>query len=105
MATVAETIAIWSGVAAVSYCPMADSATCEASIRVSKLLGATGDGIRSPGSLKPNRRAIPAMSRSPIPAPSRAKTVLQEARKASFSGASSQPSAALPSRVAVPGSG
>lgn len=84
---------------------MADSATCAGSIRVSKVLGATGEGMRSRRSLKPNLPAVAAMPRSPISAPSRAKTVLHEARKASLSGASAHPFAAFPSRVAVPGRG
>ncbi len=97
------TIAIWSGVAVVSNCPIADCATCEASIVVPKVLAATGKGIRSRRSLKPNRSATWAMVCSPIRAPSRAKTVLQESRKASLRLALRQPGTELPSRVAVPG--
>lgn len=103
-ATADATIAIWSGVAVVSNCPIDDSASWSSVISVSKLLFATPEGIRSPVSLKPNFCTASTMPLSPTRTPRSAITVLQETRIASASEASSQPRASLGSVVEVPGS-
>ncbi len=90
--------------ARVLYCPIEDSASWALSTRVSKVLGATVNGMRTPVSLNPNAWAVVDMSRTPTSTPSLAKTVLQDHSNASRTEASRQPSPSLVSRVVVPGS-
>ncbi len=81
-ATAAATIAIWSGVAFVSYWPMEDSASWSGDMPVSTLERATREGMRRSGSLKPNDRAVSSIRRSPVLTPSAAITVLHDQRMA-----------------------
>ncbi|CAM5328117.1 hypothetical protein SALBM311S_06128 [Streptomyces alboniger] len=103
MATAPATIAICNGVARVLYWPIDDSASCALSSVVSKVLRATGNGTRSPASLKPKACAVAVMSRTPTSTPSFANTVLHDHLKASRSERSTQPSDSFVSLVVVPG--
>ncbi|GAA3084347.1 hypothetical protein GCM10020254_30930 [Streptomyces goshikiensis] len=105
LATAAATIAIWSGVAVVLNCPMAESASWSGLMSVSKFERDTQEGTYSPPSLKPNRRAASTIPRSPTRTPILAITVLQDHCTASAIEASAQPVLAFGSRVLVPGSG
>ena len=104
LATAAATIAICRGVARVLYCPIDDSASCAASTVVSKVLGATGNGMRRSASLKPKLSAARRIRDTPVVTPSCANTVLQDRTNASRSVAFRHSFAPLTSRVVVPGS-
>lgn len=86
------------------YWPIDDSANCALSSEVSKVLGATANGIRTATSLKPNACAVRVIRASPVSTPSFANTVLHDHSKASRSGASAQPSPSFVKAVVVPGS-
>ncbi|CAM5507669.1 hypothetical protein SVIOM342S_01720 [Streptomyces violaceorubidus] len=85
------------------YWPIDDSPSCARSTEVSKVLRATGKGIRSPSSLKPKASAMAVMPRTPTSTPSLANTVLQDHSNASRSEAFRHPSASFVSFVRVPG--
>ncbi len=86
------------------YCPIDDSANWALSREVSKVLGETEKGIRTPASLKPNASAVVLMFPTPTSTPSFANTVLHDHSKADRSGASAQPSPSFVRVVVVPGS-
>ncbi len=104
-ATPAATIAITSGVAAVSNCPIEESASCDSSIRVSKADRAARTGTSSFASSKPKFPAIAAIRSSPVRTPSQPSTLLQLAVIAASSDrpARSQAGVSLTSGVVVPG--
>ncbi len=69
LATPAATIAITSGVAAVSNWPIEESATCDSFIVVSKLERAARTGMSSLASLNPKPSAVAAIRSSPTRTP------------------------------------
>jgi len=81
LATAAETIAIWIGVARTSNWPMADIAVCAASGSSGKMLGVTTSGM-SRSWPQPNASAWARRASSPISTPRIAKGVLQETWRA-----------------------
>ncbi len=104
LATAAATIAICSGVAVVSNCPIEESASWSGLISRSKVDLATHDGTRSAVSLKPNRSTASTIPVRPTSTPSPAITVLHDHWRAYARDASPQPSASFGSTCRVPGS-
>lgn len=103
LATAAATIAIWSGVAVVSNCPIDESASWSGLISRSKSDFATQDGTWRPVSLKPKPSTASTIPVSPTSTPSPAITVLHDHWMAYARDASAHPFASFGSTCRVPG--